>query len=71
MNRLRLLGKMAEADISQVELAKKIGITENTFSAKINGKSPFDILQVEKMCEILNIKSSDDKVDIFLSSATR
>ena len=55
--------------ISRKELAKKIHMSESTLSDKINGKRSFTVDEVERLCEILGIVSSDEKVSIFLAKS--
>lgn len=64
MNKLK--GKMAEASLSQRNVAEILGMSQNTFSSRINGKTPFDTDEISKLCDILSIKSNDEKADIFL-----
>ena len=40
--------------------------TENTFSSKMNGKSQFDCLDADVICDILEIHSPAEKAEIFL-----
>lgn len=54
----RLLGKMTEKGYSQKAMAKELGITENSFSNKIKGRSSFTSLEVISMCEKLGISNS-------------
>ena len=46
--------------------ARGIKTTENTFSSKMNGKSKFDCLDADVICEILGIESPAEKAEIFL-----
>ena len=46
---------------------KGLPMTENTFSAKMNGKSQFRVEDALAICEILGIDKSEDKADIFLA----
>lgn len=62
-----LKGKIVMSGISRRELAKMIHMSESTLSDKINGKRSFTIDEVELLCDILDIKSSDEKVSIFLA----
>lgn len=70
LNRCRLLGKLAENGMSQNVLASVIGISPNSMSAKINGKSSFNLVQVEKICAALHIDNMDERADIFLSETS-
>lgn len=51
LNKNRLLGAIVSAGMTQNQVASKIGVSKNTFSAKINGKSCFDTAQVEKIAK--------------------
>lgn len=42
-------------------------ISENTFSSKMNGKSPFDCDDADIICDIIEIESSADRAEIFLA----
>jgi hypothetical protein len=41
--------------------------TENTFSSKMNGRSQFDCVDADVICEILEIHSPAEKAEIFLA----
>ena len=62
-----LRGKMVSNGYTQDSLARKMKISKNTLSAKINGKSQFDLEEVLLLCELLSITSNDEKCNIFLS----
>ncbi len=42
-------------------------MTENTFSAKMNGRSQFYVEDAQVICDILGIDRAEDKADIFLA----
>ena len=42
-------------------------MTENTFSAKMNGKSQFYVEDAQAICRILGIEKADEKAEIFLA----
>ena len=67
MNTKKLRAKMVERGIKEADLAVKLGLSRNTVSRKFVGKSHFDILQIEKICSILEIIDPNEKADIFLS----
>lgn len=67
LNKNKLLGKMAEAGITQIELAHRLSLSKNTVNNKINGKGCFDTEQVNKICDILKIEDNCVKAGIFLS----
>lgn len=60
----KLKGKMAEKHMSQEKMAKNLGITVQSFNAKLNGRSKFTLEEVVKITEILSLK---DPVDIFFA----
>lgn len=58
--------RMALLEKSQGEIAKLMGISKNTMSSRMKGRSSFTLEEVEKLCEILKIDDSEEKMDIFL-----
>ena len=67
MNANLLRGAMAEADVTQSQLAKKIGIAVSTLSAKINGHTCFDTDEIVAICDALHITDLSRRAEIFLS----
>ena len=67
MNMNKLRGKIVEAGMTHEELAKACNISKSTFSRKITGRQPFDTEEIVAICNVLNIQSNDEKVEIFLS----
>lgn len=57
MNVLKLKGKIAEEGKTQVELAKRLNISTQSFNAKLNGRSVFDIEEVKKLIDVLKIEN--------------
>lgn len=55
--------KMLVAEIN----SRGIKISENTFSAKMNGASSFDCDLVDVICDILKVYEPAEKADIFLA----
>ena len=50
-----------------MEMVKRgIKTSENTFSAKLNGKSQFNCDDADVICDILKVEDPADKADIFL-----
>lgn len=62
----KLKGKIAEAGYSQRSLAKELGMSKNTLNSKVNGKIPFNTLEIERLCEKLRIYDGAEKAAIFL-----
>lgn len=63
----KLKGKIAEAGYSQRSLARELGISKNTLNSKVNGKVPFNTVEIERLCEKLGIYDGAEKAAIFLS----
>lgn len=70
LNKYKLLAKMVESGYTQRSLAKRIGISKNTFNSKVNGKGYFDTKQIEDICDVLNITSGMEKSEIFLAHSS-
>lgn len=51
----KLLGKIREKGMTQVELAKEIGISEATLNFSLKNKRPFKQDEIIRICEILCI----------------
>ena len=60
-----LKGKIMAAGYTQESLAREMGISKNTMSAKVNGKSLY-VDEAEKMCYILGINEPYERAQIFL-----
>lgn len=41
--------------------------TENTLSSKMNGRSQFDCIDADVICDILKVNNPADKAEIFLA----
>jgi transcriptional regulator with XRE-family HTH domain len=63
---LKLKGKMVEEKETIESLAEKTGMDRNTLSNKIRGNTAFDILEIRKVSEELNI-DPDEVVDYFFT----
>lgn len=62
----KLKGKIAEAGYSQRSLAVELGMSKNTLNAKVNGKVPFNTVEIERLCAKLGIYDGSEKAAIFL-----
>ena len=60
----KLKGEIRAKGLTQAELAKKIGICEQTLSRKLN-KGVFDSTEMQAMIDVLDIK---DPCDIFFTN---
>ncbi len=68
----KLLSRMALMGYNQKRLvnemnARGVKISENTFSAKMNGTSKFYCDDADIICDILEVESSAEKAEIFLA----
>ena len=66
MNANLIRGKIAEAGITQGELAKRAGMSSNSLSRKLCGKRDFKLEEVQSICAALNI---DDPAPYFFTPA--
>ncbi len=64
MNLKKLKGLIVEKSISQLELAKSMGLTPQTLNRKLNGKSEFSIVEADTKSKLLGIY---DPCKIFFS----
>lgn len=67
MNARKLAAMLVENGLTQKEAAKQIGLSANSFSARMVGKRPFNTTEAQKLCELLNIENPQDRAEIFLS----
>lgn len=58
-NHSKLLGRIREYGLTQAELAKAIGISKNTLSAKLNNQFHFTAKEMYAIGEVLNIPTSE------------
>ena len=56
---LKFKGYCAERGIKQTEIAKILGITVSNVNMKLNGKQPFSLAQVKKLCEHYKISADE------------
>jgi transcriptional regulator with XRE-family HTH domain len=61
----KLKGRMAETRTTQEKLASKLGISNNSFSRKMNGISDFSSKEIAKICNYLNISNTQVGVYFF------
>lgn len=70
MNINKLRGIMAEQRLTQRDVARKIGIAENTLSNKLNGRCAFNTDEAVAICNLLRIDDPAVRADIFLSQTS-
>ena len=56
---------LSKNNMSQRELAEKLGISKNSLSLKVTGKCRLYTDEATKMCEILHIDKDEDRAKIF------
>lgn len=66
MSSNKLKGKIVEAGYSQRSLAKELGMSKNTLNSKVNGKIPFNTVEIQQICDKLGIRDGSEKASIFL-----
>ena len=54
-----LKGKIKERYDTQNNFAKAVGLSSHTISHKLNGKIPFNQDEMQKICNILDIRIED------------
>lgn len=69
---LKLRSRMALKGYTQRSLvaemnARGVKISENSFSSKMTGRSPFDCDLADVICDILEVDSRAEKAEIFLA----
>ncbi len=65
-SRMVLMGYSQKSLVAEMN-ARGVKITENTFSSKMNGRSPFDCDMVDVICDILEVEKPASKAEIFLA----
>lgn len=63
-NMNKLAGKMRENQITQKQLAQKLGISKTTVNYKMTGKRLFDVDEARRISILLNL-SEQDRGEIF------
>ena len=71
VNKKMLRSKMAIAGVTQKQLGLLVGMSENTMSAKINGKSRLYADEVIEICKTLSIEDPVEMEQIFLQSTSQ
>ena len=59
INSNKLKGRMRELQITQADLAAKLGLSPCTVSQKINNVRSFDLEEAEVVCNVLSIGSEE------------
>lgn len=67
MRKYLLLEKMDKKKMSASDLSTKTGISLSSFYRKMSGDGSFNLLEVSRICDALEIRDPKDKAEIFLS----
>lgn len=71
LNRCAYNVALARKGYTNRELAKKIGVSKNTLSAKVTGKAPFNTDEIDSICDELGIVEDAEKAYIFLHNPSQ
>lgn len=55
----KLRAKLSEMQLTQSDVADKLGISYQSFNYKLNGKTEFKASEIKKLCSILKITDKD------------
>lgn len=64
-SRMVLMGHTQKSLVAEMK-ERGVKISENTLSSKMSGRSQFDCIDADVICEILNLVEPADKAEIFL-----
>lgn len=59
--------KIDDSGLKRAFIAKSMGITRQSFSAKINNKRAFNQYEIAALCKLLNITALTEKERIFFA----
>jgi transcriptional regulator with XRE-family HTH domain len=71
LNSNLLKAAIVRKGLTQGEFAQKIGISHNTLTSRMSGVVPFNVDEVDKACEVLNLTDYEEICNIFLSSVSQ
>ncbi len=58
--------RMALLGMNQKTLARRLGVSLNTLSSRMTGKSYFTLEEIERLCDVLEIRDPSEIMRIFL-----
>ncbi len=67
-NTLKLRALLIENNLTNEDIAKKLGISKQSFSMKINNKREFKASEINKLSLLLNLSNSADVISIFFAN---
>lgn len=59
--------KIAKSGLKKKYIAESLGLTGYGLQKKITNKTEFKASEIAKLCEVLNIESSEEKEEIFFA----
>ena len=65
-SRMVLKGYSQRSLVAEIN-ARGVKVSENTFSSKMNGRSRFDCVDADIICDILEVVEPAEKAEIFLT----
>jgi transcriptional regulator with XRE-family HTH domain len=68
--RNKLRARIIQEGYTQRSFAAALGVSENTLSSRIRGRSYFNTSEIEVVCSLLKIVSNSEKADIFLNQSS-
>lgn len=71
LNSNLLKAAIVRQGLTQGEFAQKIGISQNTLTSRLSGTTHFNVDEVDKACEVLNLTNCEEICNIFLSNTSR
>lgn len=55
----KLIGRIREKGLTQGKVAQRIGVSDNTFTSRIKSRTYFCSAEIEEICKLLDIGSSE------------
>lgn len=55
----KLLGRIRERELTQAEVAKKIGVSPATLNKKLRGHTEFTQSEIGSLCKLLDIRHKE------------
>lgn len=71
LNTNLLKAAIVRQGFTQGEFAQKIGISSNTLTSRLAGTTPFNVDEIDKACEVLNLTDCAEICDIFLQNISQ
>lgn len=66
VNTQGLVERIDNSGLKKSYIAEELGISLQNLNLKVHNKSDFRLEEVKALCKLLNIKTKDDRQNIFL-----